>query len=104
MSDYPILVEKFTDDQAYIVVCEDCGLRARLTGDEVAGEVGYRAAGGFLTCVHGCDGSMTYAYEEALRCGGCRSLGHHEKALNYCCSRACMLQAEYAASLTEGRA
>ena len=100
MSRYPILVERFKGKQAFRVVCTTCDARHELTGDQVAGEDGYRAGEGLLACVRqDCDGRMTYAYMEATRCGGCQRLGFYEQALDYCCSKKCQLQAEYAKKL-----
>lgn len=91
---YPILVERFKGKQAATVVCEACGRRRQLTGEECSGEVGYMI-GERLRTHEGCGGKVVYAYECASRCGGCRKLGHFEKELDYCCSRACMLQKRY---------
>jgi hypothetical protein len=39
------------------------------------------------------------AYDVGPACGGCGRRGPWEKVLDYCCSRACTLQAEYKATL-----
>lgn len=93
MSDrYPILVERLRLAQAATVVCERCD--GKFMWDPSQGDPHD------LCSKHGeCGGQLVYMYDEAPKCKGCGTLGHHDKALNYCCSRVCMLQAEYAESL-----
>lgn len=89
---YPILVEQYTAKQALTIVCEACHAEAVIHADDILNE-------GLFACPAGCPGSATYKYEEADRCGGCGRLGFYDIALKHCCSRACMLQTEYAATL-----
>lgn len=85
---YPILVARY--DGAHpsdrLACIGSCGR-----------EWGYDPSGGCLECQ--CGGALVPVYELADTCGGCGALGHYAPALNHCCSRACMLQAEYAESL-----
>ena len=88
MSDYPILVEKLTAEQAMRIRCETCGAEKDITDDEILNDAVY-------ACPKRCGGSAVYKYEWADKCGGCGKLGFYEKVLDGCCSRVCQLQAEY---------
>lgn len=92
MSGYPILVERWTGDQALTIVCERCGAEAVLAPAGLLTE-------GLYQCPDGCPGAAVMKYDEADRCGGCGTLGYHSPTLDHCCSRRCQLQAEYAATL-----
>lgn len=90
---YPILVAKWDDKHPPdLAVCEACGWETRYDPAEGPPE-------DVLTC--GACGAfdMTNKYDVGDACKGCGKLGYFDKVLAYCCSRACMLQAEYAESL-----
>ncbi len=92
---YPILVEKFgIRANSLKLGCDACGYSWMPKDvDEHLAAVDY----GF--CPRCGSGEIFPAYDTAPKCGGCGKLGYHEKQLNYCCSRTCMLQVEYAESL-----
>jgi hypothetical protein len=91
---YPILVERWdANHPSDLVVCETCHDSFRWdpgkgSPDELCAE-----------CA--CGGPLTWKYDEAPKCGGCGKLGYWSNVLKGCCSRACMLQSEYAATLKE---
>jgi hypothetical protein len=93
---YPILVERLNSDQALVIVCERCHWETEIGPEDIRNEMNY-------TCSR-CRGPAVYKFEEAERCPNCGEMGHYSKALNYCCSRVCMLQAEYAKELEASRA
>lgn len=94
---YPILVERFTGDQVTALGCQSCGWQRQAT----EGEIGL--FDGLGMCDE-CGGWLEWAYFEVDPCPGCGELGFFEKSLGYCCSRRCMLQAEYARALEARRA
>jgi hypothetical protein len=101
---YPILVERWTGKQAMTIVCESCHAEAIITADELLNEGIYECPadtelGRQASTARRCRGSAIMKYEEAERCRGCGKLGFSEETLAGCCSRRCMLQAEYAESL-----
>jgi hypothetical protein len=105
MSDrYPILVRDLKPEQALVIVCEKCGEEETIDPEDLLNE-------GLYACPRWaeCDGSAIMKYEPADECKGCGKLGFwHDRpgakfgTLNGCCSRVCMLQAEYAATLKAG--
>ena len=92
MTNYPILVERYdAKHPADLAVClGKCG--REWIYDPSEGDPHDLC----LECA--CGGAIDFKYLAADKCGGCGSLGFYPK-LNGCCSRKCMLQAEYAASL-----
>ena len=103
MSRYPILVDRFDDKKAPadLAVCEQCDHEQRYDPAEGPPE-------DVLTCDACGAFRMTHKYDEAIRCAGCDRLGfwdydglHGPGPGDYCCSRVCLLQAEYAATLRE---
>jgi hypothetical protein len=88
---YPILVERLTGDQALRIACQVCPWETTITAEEIRNERNYG-------CPQ-CGGSADYKYEEADKCPNCGRLGFFSPVLNHCCSRVCMLQAEYAETL-----
>jgi hypothetical protein len=92
MNRYPILVEKWTGTQALTIVCETCHTEDVIEGDDLLNE-------GLYSCPRSCGGMAVMKYEEAERCKGCGALGFWEEPLGFCCSRRCMLVAEYAETL-----
>lgn len=105
MTDYPILVERYTGSQAVTIVCHECGTEAVIHPDDIRSEDDYpcpRNVGApivrwderhKLPCPKG-HASMKYQ-EADHKCGGCGALGFFDEALEYCCSRACMFQARW---------
>jgi hypothetical protein len=93
MPKYPILVERYDSKHpADTAVCEDCN--AEHTYDPMDGDP-YDLC---LKC--SCGGQIVFKYLWADRCPGCERLGWYRKEMNGCCSRRCMLVAEYAAHLS----
>ena len=92
---YPILVKRWTGDQAMTIVCEACHATAVIDPDDIQNEDIY-------PCPLDCGGWACMKYYEADECPGCGKLGFwsetHE-ALDGHCSRVCQLQAAYAADL-----
>lgn len=89
---YPILVEHLGSDQALRIACQTCAWETTITADDIRNERNYACGA--------CGGWADYKYEEAdHKCAGCGELGFFASTLNYCCSRVCMLQAEYAETL-----
>ena len=106
MSEYPILVawEDFKGAKASTLGCARCGFTRQATEDEIG------LSDGLPPCPACCDPKatdvrewpfLTWKYEAADRCPGCGTLGFYDSRspLKGSCSRRCMLQAEYAASL-----
>jgi hypothetical protein len=91
---FPILVDRYQGNQGRTVICTLC-LAEKVVGDigDVIGEEGEGA------CPVGCGGDTVFKYVEADRCPSCGKLGFWDRALDRCCSRKCMLQAEYARTL-----
>lgn len=91
--DYPILVEKYKEDQATRVICTRCE-REYTDWDPADGDP-------YDLCskCDSCEGDLMFKYEQADCCRGCGELGFYEKILDHCCSRVCQLQAEYLVSL-----
>jgi hypothetical protein len=108
MTDYPIVVSRFTPKQALTIVCERCGAEETLEPDELLNEGLYECPadtelGRRASTAPRCRGSAVMKYEEGDTCPSCGRLGFWDRALNRCCSRKCMLQAEYAESLKRAR-
>lgn len=93
---YPILVELLTGDQALVIVCQSCNAEMTIGAEDIRNEEDYGCAR--------CGGWAVYKYVEAdHKCPNCGELGFFSAALEHCCSRSCMLQAEYAKTLTVPR-
>lgn len=108
MSDFPVLVERYTAEQALTIVCERCYAEAVIDADDLLNEGLYECPADTerarrASTEERCRSSAVMKYEEADKCKGCGELGFFDKVLGYCCSRKCMLQAEYAAQLAEMR-
>lgn len=104
MSRYPIIVARYTTDQALTIICDRCHAEAVIHPDDLLNEGLYecpadtelsRAA----STAQRCRGSAFMKYEEGDPCKGCGRLGFWDRKLDGCCSRRCQLQAEYAAAL-----
>lgn len=92
MSEYPILVERLTGDQALVVACSACDHEFKIGPEDIRNDENYGCSK--------CGAVATYKYEEADKCPNCRKLGHWLPIDQYgTCSRACSLQWEYALSL-----
>jgi hypothetical protein len=112
----PVLVERYSGEQAMTIICERCHTEAVLDPDELLNEGLYECPADTelsrrASAEKRCRGHAIMKYEEADKCKGCGKLGFYESAgpsSNYyapqmvgCCSRRCMLVAEYAATLAE---
>jgi hypothetical protein len=87
----PILVKRYIGDQSAILRC-DCGHEwVETDADNLCCD--------WHVCPACGSTEAQFKYIEADPCKNCGTLGFHEEALGYCCSRVCMLQAEYAKSL-----
>jgi hypothetical protein len=87
---YPILVTRLRGYQAYAIICERCGVEAKLDPDDLNQD-------GCWPCPDDCGGTAVFKYQEAPRCPNCGELGlDFSPAWNGCCSRPCMLQWAYA--------
>jgi hypothetical protein len=103
VSDYPILVERWGKKApSDRVVCERC--HAEFSHDPSEGDPYDLCLRHGNPTVGECGGQLVYKYAEADKCGGCGKLGFYDTKLSHCCSRKCMLQAEYAATLGSGAA
>lgn len=89
---YPILVERYNGKQGITIVCERCHAERVIDADELNNEDLY-------DCPVQCGGSACMKYAEADKCPSCGKLGFWHGTLGGCCSRVCMLQAEYAKAL-----
>lgn len=89
--EFPILVDRYRRDQSVTVICTLC------LAEKVVGLADGVGLDGQTRCV--CGGETTFKYIEARVCPSCRKVGFWPAELAGCCSRACMLQAEYAKSL-----
>jgi hypothetical protein len=101
---YPILIERYRGNQAMTIVCERCHAEAVIDADDLVNDDLYECPADTelsrkASPAPRCRGYACMKYVEADRCKSCRKLGFFEDALNGCCSRVCMLQAEYAESL-----
>jgi hypothetical protein len=96
---YPILVDRWDDKHpADLAVCERC--HATFKWDPADGDpYDLCQTHGNPTVKNDCGGQIVMKYDAAPKCGGCGRLGYWDKALAYCCSRRCQLQAEYAETL-----
>lgn len=97
MSDsrYPLPVERYTGQQSLTIICESCGAQEVVGPDDVHND-------GLYNCPVDCGGVAVFKYAEADRCPGCGELGWYDhNVLKGACSRRCMLQAEYAATITK---
>jgi hypothetical protein len=100
----PILVDRYHGDQALTIVCKRCHTEAVLDPEDLLNEGLYECPANTelsrtVSTARRCGGSAVMKYEEAERCKSCGKLGFYELVLAGCCSRRCMLQAEYAESL-----
>jgi len=93
----PVAPGDFTGEACTTLACEKCGVTRQADPDEIG------MTDGLGACPNRCGGYMTWAFDAADRCGGCGQLGWFPSTLNHCCSRVCMLQAEYAKRLEAGR-
>lgn len=94
-AEYPILVKDFAvPGDALRVACTDCDHTWK--ADDVDDYISWID---FRDCPHCGSFALVPMYEEAPACNNCGKLGYWESVLEYCCSRACMLQAEYAKKL-----
>lgn len=106
MPRYPILVERYSSAKAMTIICERCYAEAVLDPDELLNEGLYECPADTelsrrASTEKRCRGHAIMKYEEADRCKGCGRLGFYRAEVNAaCCSRRCMLVAEYAATLT----
>jgi hypothetical protein len=96
---YSILVERYRGNQALRIVCERCAATRVIDGDDIKNEGIYACPRDTASDANFCGGLAVHMYAEADRCPSCRRLGFYEERLAYCCSRACMLQADYAKTL-----
>lgn len=93
--EFPILVDQYKGEQGATVICTLClAEKVVCMGDGTGLE-------GESPCPAGCGGDAVFKYIEADRCLSCGKLGFWDRALGRCCSRACMLQAEYAKTLRD---
>lgn len=97
MADYPIPVSHYDKENATLAVCEDCGHEWKAKPDEVADA---------MLCPKCEQFAGVFKYAEGDECVNCGALGfgfipiaNHRRA----CSRACVLQIEYAERLTRGK-
>lgn len=89
---YPILVERFKPFQGDIAVCERCDHEFKYDPTDGDPED--------LCIKHdNCGGQITWKYDEGEVCRNCRRLGYWARELDFCCSRRCQLQAQYATQL-----
>lgn len=107
MSRYPILVERWVGMQPLTIVCERCHSERVINADEISNEDIYECPRDWelsrrAPTAERCRGWAVMKYMQADRCRGCGTLGFWDDKLDACCSRRCMLQAEYAASLKGG--
>jgi len=107
-TEYPILVAEWTGDQPLAIVCERCGTEAVIGPDDLLNEGLYECPADTERARRAstdprCRGSAVMKYEQADQCPNCKALGFYRREVNAgCCSRSCMLQAEYAATLARG--
>jgi hypothetical protein len=94
--DRTVLVVDYKGDQALTIICERCAAEAVIDADDILNDDLY-------ACPAGCPGSAGMKYWQADPCVNCGKLGFWSDRLKRCCSRSCMLQAEYAASLAGSR-
>jgi hypothetical protein len=101
MTEYPILVERWDEKHpANLAVCTKCGYER--TWDPAEGDP-------YDLCIKhegnaegGCRGQIVMKYDCGSKCRSCGKLDYwFPSTLQGCCSRACMLQVEYAESLKE---
>lgn len=105
MSEYPILVKRFTGQQSLTIVCEACHTEDVIGEEDILNEGIYLCPLDSYGKPTVCGGFAIYKYDEGDECPGCRTLGFYDpNALGGCCSRVCQLQAEYAAELKARRA
>jgi hypothetical protein len=100
--EYPILVRDLKPEQALVIICEKCHTEETIGPDDLLNEGLYMCPQNAYGEPLVCDGTAIMKYEPADPCKGCGKLGFWgclNDPLNGCCSRACMLQAEYAESL-----
>lgn len=99
---YPILLEKLTPEQCVRAVCEKCHVER--DWDPAEGDP-------YDLCIkhegklpNGCGGQIVMKYDWGQKCKGCGAMAYRMPSmLAGCCSRKCMLQAEYAATLEANR-
>lgn len=103
MTDYPILVARWTGDQALTIVCERCHTEAVIDPDDIRSEDLYECPADAVrrrraSITARCGGSASMKYVEGEQCASCGTLDY-SMPVDGCCSRRCALQAEYAQSL-----
>jgi hypothetical protein len=92
---FPRLVERLDKRTALMLGCNACGHEWTASDPD-----DFISATDFGRQCEKCGSIATEpAYDEAPACGGCGVRGHWVAELDYCCSRACMLQKQYAAEL-----
>jgi hypothetical protein len=110
VTEYPILVERWSDDQALTIICERCYAEAVLDPDELLNEGLYECPADTelsrrASTERRCRGSAVMKYDEGDKCEGCGKLGYWHgvrmSPIDGCCSRRCKLQAEYASVLAK---
>lgn len=89
--DYPIPIERY--DLNATIICESCLAQTQIDPTDFGND-------GVYSCPKECGGTATFKYAEADACPNCGELGFYfSPALGRHCSRACMLQAEWKATL-----
>ncbi len=91
---YPILVERLDSSNALVMGCNGCGRQVKIDDPDR-----FIEAVDCGSCPH-CDAFSDFvpAFEPGSRCKGCGKMAI-EQPVDGCCSRRCVLQAEYAARL-----
>lgn len=94
--DYPIPVESIDGKRASALACPECAYERQATSDEI----GFIEPEFHTACPH-CGEGLVFKYALADKCPGCGRLGWWDTPASYngACSRACHLQAEYAAQI-----
>lgn len=93
--EWPVLVEHYEGHQALTIICEACYAEEIIHASDLLND-------GLYSCPRRCGGYAFHKYEEADACRSCKTLSHDidpSGPLKGCCSRVCLLQAEYAESL-----
>lgn len=97
---YPVVVETLDAVTAIAIYCEACGWKGKQPdpSDGPINDVGACPRCDLMT--------LDYCYVEGERCSGCGALGINLPLTDqhgHYCTRACLLQAEYARSLSSNR-
>lgn len=108
MAEYPLPARRMTGEQCLTIICERCHSERVIDGDEITSEDIYECPADTEKARRAsteprCRGTACMKYEEADVCRNCRKLGWFEDVLKGCCSRTCLLQAEYAETLEASR-